>query len=270
MRLIFSNYRFKSIDVGFAVLALPIASLFSIPFQLSTFYLPDFRHLSRSAAHLTGTHSSMGQHRYRGSLFFSTLLLPTSSLGFTISAAGPSTHFMIPVAFAAAAVFSGTLAFAECHLILWDNWDVSDLPATRMGQSGTVSNGASPGGRPHGTSRPVMLQDSGDAGFVTSHPEITAGMAVLHSLSLMLAALGIGVSGLLEQTIGMRNGVAIWVGVGFLLAVGLVAVLWRGRRQKALVPGEGVASERWCLVGLLQRGKWTRWSAAGGRWCSNV
>lgn len=118
MRLIFSNYRFKSIDVGLAVLALPTASLFSIPFQLSTFYLPDFRHLSRRVAHLTGTHSSMGQHRYRGSLFFSTLLLPTSSLGFTISATSPSTHFMIPVAFAAAAFFSGTLAFAECHLIL--------------------------------------------------------------------------------------------------------------------------------------------------------
>lgn len=116
----------------------------------------------------------------------------------------------------------------------------------------------------------MMLQGSGDAGFVTSHPEITAGMAVLHSLSLMLAALGVGVSGLLEQTIGVRNGVAIWVGVGFLLAVGLVAVLWRGRRQKVFVPEEGVTSERWCLVGLLQRGKWTRWSEAGGRWGDEI
>ncbi|RPA94297.1 hypothetical protein L873DRAFT_1814648 [Choiromyces venosus 120613-1] len=113
VRLLSYNYEFKSIDVGLAVLALPIASLPSIPFQLSTFYLRNFRHLAHHAAH-----SSMGQHRYHSSLFFPAVLLPLSSLGFTISATGPSTHFTIPVAFAAAAFFSGTLAFAECHLIL--------------------------------------------------------------------------------------------------------------------------------------------------------
>lgn len=79
MRLVSYNYEFKSIDVGLAVLALPIASLLSIPFQLSGFSLRNFRGLAGHAERSITAHSSMGQRRYRGSLFFSVLLLPTSS-----------------------------------------------------------------------------------------------------------------------------------------------------------------------------------------------
>ncbi|KAG0635843.1 hypothetical protein HOY80DRAFT_875444, partial [Tuber brumale] len=118
VRLTSYNYKFGSIDVGLAVLALPIASLLSIPFQHSVFHLRKFRHLAHHAAHSTASHSSMDRHRYRGSLFFSTFFLLASSLGFAVSATGPPTHFMVPIAFAAFAYFSGTLAFAECHLIL--------------------------------------------------------------------------------------------------------------------------------------------------------
>jgi len=69
-------------------------------------------------------------------------------------------------------------------------------------------------------------------------------MVVLRWLSLVLAALDVGVSGLVEQNIGVRNCVAIWAWVGFLLTIGLVTVLWRGWRHQVLVLEEGVMSER--------------------------
>lgn len=250
---------------------MPIAALLSIPFQLSALYLRNFRHRARIPAYAGEAHVRMGQHHYRSSLYLSTILLPLSGLGFTMSATGPPTHFMLPVAFAAVACFSGTLAVAECHILLWDNWDVSDLPEARLGNSGSVSSGASQGGRPHGTSRPAMLQDAGDAGFMTAHPAISAGMAIFHSLALLTAALAFGIAGRIEETIGVRNGVAIWVGIGFLLTLCLGVVLWRGRGQRVLLVGgdqdDDGRVERWFLVGALQRGRWTRWSEAGElRW----
>ncbi|KAL7273664.1 hypothetical protein RUND412_003460 [Rhizina undulata] len=301
-QLISQQYLFKPVDLGLSILALPIGALLSIPVQLSTFYIHNFRHNHHSRQSPNNSilypHRHQGQHPHRPALYLSTLLLPLSSIALTISATGPPTPFMLPVFFAALTTFAGTLAIAECHLLLFDNFDVSDLPELMSFRSGSVSRGS--GNGPHGTQRPASLALAVGAadGFTTCHPTISAGVAMFHFLAFIFAAGAIGWNVYVREDMKTRQGLGIYSGVTVAVTVAFVAFVGRwwkvrvlevfdsadgdgreergdmGREEREDTGGvedgsreegsRGSMSVRVCRVSVLQRGDWTRWSEVNG------
>lgn len=278
--LLSDHYRFRPIDVGLAILALSAAALLSIPVQLSTFYMRNFRHRVHHRASLNRQHHyNEGQHPYRTVFLVGAFLVPVGSLAFTISATGPPTHFVIPVFFAGLVAFSGTLSIAECHLIVMDNFDISNLPEPLLSSgSGSTSRGSSNGGRPHGTQRPSSLVGSNDD-FTTCHPAITSAFGIFQFVSLMAIAGAVGWSRYIDEGMGIRNGFGIFTGLTFLVTVALASVLWRWKEVRVLEVYTVRESEerseiqataavmdnvRVCKVSILQRGQFTRWSEVNG------
>ncbi|RPB08210.1 hypothetical protein P167DRAFT_466025, partial [Morchella conica CCBAS932] len=219
--LISTRYKFTLVDTGLALLALSAGALLSAPVQLSSFYLRNFRHRVHHRANSSQHHYHEGQHPYRTVFLIGILLLPVSSLAFTISATGPSTHFFIPVFFAGLVIFSGTLVIAECHLIIMDNFDISNLPEPLLSR------------RPHGTQRPTSLVGPNDD-FTTCHPAITSAFGILQFVSLISIAGAVGWSRFIHEGIGIKNGLGIYTGISFLVTIALVAVIWRWKEVRIL------------------------------------
>lgn len=276
--MISTRYKFTLVDTGLALLALSAGALLSAPVQLSSFYLRNFRHRVHHRANSSQHHYHEGQHPYRTVFLIGILLLPVSSLAFTISATGPSTHFFIPVFFAGLVIFSGTLVIAECHLIIMDNFDISNLPEPLLSSnSGSTSRGGSKGGRPHGTQRPTSLVGPNDD-FTTCHPAITSAFGILQFVSLISIAGAVGWSRFIHEGIGIKNGLGIYTGISFLVTIALVAVIWRWKEVRILEvfterhPEDGVEQAsaafmeeiRLCKVSIFQRGRYTRWSEVNG------
>lgn len=257
-------------------MALSVGALLSVPVQLSTFYLRNFRHRVHHRGYPTTRHHyHEGQHPYRAVFFISIFLVPAASLAFTISATGPPIHFVVPVFFAGLVVFSGTLAIAECHLIIMENFDISNLPEPLLSSgSGSTSYGGGKGGRPHGTQRPSSLVGSNDD-FTTCHPAITAAFGIFQFVSLASIAGAIGWSRYISEGIGVKYGLGIFTGITFLVTIALVGVLWRWNKVRVLEvyadqdseygSGAGVTEEvRVCKISILQKGQLTRWSEVNG------
>lgn len=270
------RYNFTAVDTGLAIMALSVGALLSVPVQLSTFYLHNFRHRVHHRGHPTTRHHyHEGQHPYRAVFFISIFLVPAASLAFTISATGPPIHFVVPIFFAGLVVFSGTLAIAECHLIIMENFDISNLPEPLLSSgSGSTSYGGGKGGRPHGTQRPSSLVGSNDD-FTTCHPAITAAFGIFQFASLASIAGAIGWSRYISEGIGVKYGLGIFTGITFLVTIALVGVLWRWNKVRVLEvyadqdseygAGTGVTEEvRVCKISILQKGQLTRWSEVNG------
>lgn len=272
-------YGFSAVDAGLAILGLSVGALLSVPVQLSTFYLPNFRHRVHHRGHPESRHHyHEGQHPYRTALFISVFLVPSASLGLTISAAGPPVHFIVPAFFAGLVTFSGTLAIAECHLIVMENFDISNLPEPLLSSgSGSTSHGVSDGGRLHGTQRPSSLVGSNDD-FITCHPAITAAFGILQFMSLIAIAGAVGWSRSIAEGIGVKYGLGLFTGITFLMTIALVGVLWRWKEVRVLElyanhdsegrlgePEARVTEEiRVCKISILQKGRFTRWSEVNG------
>lgn len=267
-------YGFRETRTGLAVLGTALGALFSVPVQLSTFYSTNFRH--RSVITLRNRHYGhrhKGLHPYRWALYVGSIMLPIASMALAISAGGPPTHYIAPIIFAALVSFSGTLAIAECHVLLMDNFDTSDLPEIALSSiSGSTSQGASSTGLPHGTQRPIAIENPDvPDNFTTSHPTVTSGLAIFHGLSFVFAAAAVGFSTYIIDGIGIRGGLGVYTALTALFSAALAAVLWRRKGARMLEVfnvddgsqgmGDGV---RICRISLLQQGKLSRWSEVNG------
>ncbi|KAI5781896.1 major facilitator superfamily domain-containing protein [Geopyxis carbonaria] len=254
--LIMSEYKFNPSDIGLAILALPLGSLLCIPTQLSLFYIVNFRHRS---SHIMSNrnygHSHQGKHPYRWALWIGGVLLPISSTALSIAADGPPTHFMVPVFFAAVLYFAGTLAITECFVVLMDNFDISDLPEPYISSaSGSISQGANHTGYPHGTQRPSSLSSSEDDRFTTSHPCLSAALAITHGLAFSFGAMAEGISPHIIDEIGVRKGLGVMAGFTVLFTLVLMQVLWRNKEVRLAEVFDSDETELSVKVCLLQRG----------------
>jgi hypothetical protein len=265
--LITSQYKFRAVDIGLSILALPIGGILAVPAQFSMFYLTNFRHRSNVIMHNNNYgHENAGQHPYRAALWLSVGLLPLSSVGFTMTVVGPPMHFMLPVFFAALVSFSGTLAASECYLLLMDNFDVSDLPepAFSSDSSSLLPRGTSRG-PPNGIQQSTRsIASAGRIAFRTSHPCLSAALAITHTIAFLFAGITIGVGSYLEESLGLRNGMAVATGITGAMTAGLVCALWRNKNVRLMEVFGGEGRERMAQVSLLQRGWGTRWSEVNG------
>jgi hypothetical protein len=209
-------------------------------------------------------HTNVGQHPYRWALRIGAIMLPTSSILLTISASG-STHFMVPVFFAAVVSFSTALVVAESYILLMDNFDISDLPEPSLNSgSGSISQGANLTGAPHGTPRPMSLHASDDESFATSHPCLSSGLAICHGLAFLFAAMAVGVSTHIVEGIGIRKGLGVYTAVTCMVTFGLAYALWRNKEVRLVEVFNDNEQERDTKVSLLQRSWGTRWTEVNG------
>ncbi|KAA8910269.1 major facilitator superfamily domain-containing protein [Sphaerosporella brunnea] len=264
--LITQEYNFSAINVGVAIFALFVGALFAVPTQFSVYYSTNFRHRSSMTMHNRNYgHRNAGQHPYRLWLWLGTFLLPLSSIMLTVSAMGPPVHFMIPTFLAAVVSFSSALVLAECYILMMDNFDISDLPEPLLGTgSGSISQGANSTHHPHGTQRPTSLTQSDDDNFTTSHPCLSSGLAISHTLAFLFGAIAVGVSSNIVEGMGVRNGLGVYSAVTGALTLGLVYALWRSKEVRLVEVFDEDGAERNAKISLLQRSWGSRWTEVNG------
>jgi hypothetical protein len=222
--------------------------------QLSLFYISNYRHRSMESLHTaTFGHKSIGQHPYRPALWASGLLLPFCSIIVAVSATGPTTHFMVPVFFGAVVMFAGTAVIAECHLLLMENFDTSDLPEPYLASStGSLTAGPNASGLPHGTQRPASL-NLGQGSFTTAHPCLSATFSILYTFCFLFAAISVAASRSIVDTIGIRSGLGLYAGLTIIASIGLVVALWRNTTVRIPELFDGEEKIQTVQISLLQR-----------------
>ncbi|CAG8953297.1 hypothetical protein HYFRA_00003504 [Hymenoscyphus fraxineus] len=268
-------YKFTSPFVGLSVMSVPLGAMVAIPFQHASLF---------SRSHSKGPDDdddtrkkkmSWSSHMLRRAIF--VLVLPFAGLGYTLSSTGPPVHFLVPILFAALIGFLSNLALAECHGILMETFDTSDL------QPGMA-------GRARGSAGDKV---KGKRTNYSSFPRVQSAFAITQALGYCLAAIAVGVGGSAERHLGQQSATGVMAGILLILSILLLGVLvrfkdvqiipdskkgelsqWKNaRRTSAFMRAQGVeAEEPWrpIIIGnpthhtrrmcILEMGSLTRWS----------
>jgi hypothetical protein len=203
------DYKFKSPEVGASVMAIPLGALLAIPFQKASLFSR-----ARSLAPVSDDATfkkklSWTSHMVRRSIFM--LVLPFAGMGYTLSATGPPVPFIIPILFAGLIGFLSNLAMAECHGIIMETFDTSDL------QPGMT-------GRPRGSSGDKTASKRTN---YSSFPRVTSAFAITQAFGYLIAAAVSGVGGVLTRHLGQQAACGIMAGILLVLSILLLGVLVR-------------------------------------------
>ncbi|VCU40171.1 Bgt-4866 [Blumeria graminis f. sp. tritici] len=208
--LMSKDYNFRSPIVGLSVMAIPLGALFAIPFQKASLFsrsrrtppIDDDGTLSKRKIHWSS-------HMLRRAIF--VLILPIFGIIFTISTNGPSIPFIIPVLSAGVIGFLSGLAMAECHGIIMETFDTSDL------QPGMT-------GRPRGASGEKTAAKRTN---FSSFPRINSAVAITETFGYIFAAGATGIGGVLTRRLGQQAATGVMAGILFILSILLLIVLLR-------------------------------------------
>ncbi|CCU76975.1 MFS transporter [Blumeria hordei DH14] len=208
--LMSKDYNFRSPIVGLSVMAIPFGALFAIPFQKASLFsrsrrtppVDDDGTLSKRKIHWSS-------HMLRRAIF--VLILPIFGIIFTISTNGPSIPFIVPVLSAGVIGFLSGLAMAECHGIIMETFDTSDL------QPGMT-------GRPRGASGE---KTAGKRTNFSSFPRINSAVAITETFGYIFAAGATGIGGVLTRRLGQQAATGVMAGILFILSILLLIVLLR-------------------------------------------
>lgn len=273
--LVSNAYKFKSPYVGASVMALPIGAFLAIPFQKASLFSR-----SRGNAELDDDNAetlnrkvTLSSHLVRRAIFI--LCLPFTGMAYTLSSKGPPTPFIVPIIFAGLFGFLSNLAMGECHGIIMETFDTSDL------QPGMT-------GRPRSGSKANSKVTN-----YSSFPRVSSGLAITQGIGYLIAAVATGVGGVATRNIGQQAATGVMAGILLILSLLLLGVLYRfrdvqiipnskqadmqkwknARRTSAILRAEGVEQgEEWrpVIIGnpthimrrmcILEMGAMTRWS----------
>ncbi|TGZ77639.1 hypothetical protein EX30DRAFT_351623 [Ascodesmis nigricans] len=226
-----------------ALLAIPFGGLLAVFAVHPRFFATNFRNRSiPSALHnLNYGHKNAGRHPYRLALRVGATLLPVFAIALTASISGPTPGTTV---LAAIVTFFAVIVLTECHLLIMDNYDVSDLPDSHLTARSQASG---------------LPSHAPDQGIHTSHPCLASALTVLHTMCMLFAALAYSIANPMIDGIGAQKGLAVVTGVLALATVALVAVLWRGKRTEEVEEMERRG------VSLLMRAWGSRWWESAGR-----
>ena len=227
--LVSNAYKLKAPFVGASVLAIPIGAFLAIPLQKASL----FSH-SRSHAELEDDNAAtldqkvtLSSHLVRRAIFI--LVLPLADLGYTLSSKGPPIPVLVPIMLAGLIGFLSNLAMGECHGIIMETFDTSDL------QPGMT-------GRPRGASGDRTV---GRRTNYSSFPRISSAFAITQSIGYLFAAAAIGVGGVATRHIGQQAATAVMAGVLFVLSVLLLAVLYRFQNVQIIPSSKQDDMQKW-------------------------
>ena len=137
--------------------------------------------------------------------------LPFAGLAYTLASGGQPTHYMVPIIFAGLMGFLSNLAIAECHGIMMETYDTSDL------QPGMT-------GRPR---RVLPEETRRKRTNFSCFPRVTAGFAITQTFAFVIAAGATAWGGVVERHVGAQTATAVMAGVLLILTLLLIATLTR-------------------------------------------
>lgn len=204
------DYRFKSPYVAASATAIPLGAMLAIPFQKASI-LSRARSKAPVSDDATSSHKKVhwSSHMVRRSIFI--LCLPFAGLGFTLSSKGPPVPFIIPILFAGAIGFLSNLAMAECHGILMETFDTSDL---QPGMTGRARGSA-------GNKKEAKRTN------YSSFPRIQSAFAITQGFGYLIASAASGVGGALTRHVGAQAATGVMAGILLILSLMLLGVLVR-------------------------------------------
>lgn len=253
-------YMFRPQYVGLCVSAIPIGALLAIPFQKASIFSRARHHAPRTDSMTFEKRVTWTTHLVRRGIFM--VLLPFAGLAYTLASGGTQTHFIVPTLFAGFIGFLSNLAIAECHGIIMETFDTSDL------QPGMT-------GRP----RRILPQDVRKKRTNFScFPRVTAAFMISQTFAFCLAAAATGTGGAVERALGAQAATGVVAGVLLFLTLLLIGVLTRFKTVQ-IVPSKrygtnllGGPEDEWkpVIIGhpsgttrrvsILEMGEMTRWT----------
>lgn len=217
--LLSKYYRFHPEYVGLAVAIIPLGALFAIPFQKASLFSRSRHHSQRTDSMTFEKRVTWTSHLVRRAIFM--ISLPFAGLAYTLASNGRPTNYMVPIIFAGLIGFLSNLAIAECHGIMMETFDTSDL------QPGMT-------GRP----RRILPEEirTKRTNF-SCFPRVTAGFAITQSFSYVIAAIVTAWGGVAERHLGAQTATAVMAGVLLVLTLLLIGVLTRYKVVQ-IIPSE--------------------------------
>lgn len=204
------DYKLKSPQVAASATAIPLGALLAVPLSRAS-VLSRARQIIPFKTDVTSHHKKLhlSSHMVRRTIFI--LVLPFAGLGVTISASGPPVPFIIPIVFAGVVGFLSNLAMSECHGILMETFDTSDL---------------TPGmtGRARGSSGDKLKAKRTN---YSSFPRVQSAFAIIQGFGYLIGAVATGLGGVLTRHVGAQAALGTMAGVLLILSLMLLAILVR-------------------------------------------
>ncbi|GKT99754.1 major facilitator superfamily transporter [Fusarium langsethiae] len=200
-------YRLRSPYVGLHVAAVAVGALLAIPFQKASIFSRSRRREGKSNRETIGKKVAWSSHLIRRAIF--TISLPIVAACYAAVSSGPPTSSVVPAFFALCMGFLSCLAISECNGLIMETFDTSDL------SPGMVGLHRDPSGQDHRRTN------------YSSFPRVTAGFAIIHFLSYILAAGATALGGHVTRKLGQQVATSVVAGILFLLTVLLLLVLIR-------------------------------------------
>jgi hypothetical protein len=268
------HYKFKSPCVGASVAAIPVGALLAVPFQKAGLFSRDRTHAPTSDDDTRNKKIGMSSHLIRRTVF--ALSLPFAGLAYTLSSNGPPIPWILPILFAGLIGFLSNLGLAECHGIIMETFDISDL------QPGMT-------GRPR---KSKLDKYASKRTNYSSFPRVSSAFAITQSFGYLIAAAATGVGGVAQRQLGQQTATGVVAGILLILSILLLGVLVRfreiqiipnmqkegmetfmaARRKSAYLRGDVVGEDdvRPTIIGnpthvtrrmcVLEMGSMTRWT----------
>lgn len=200
-------YHLRSPYVGLHVAAIALGAVLAIPFQKASFFSRSRHREGNSNRESIGKKVVWSSHLIRRATF--TIALPIGGACYTAVSSGPPISSGAPAFFALCMGFLSCLAIAECNGLIMETFDTSDLTPGMVGRH-----------------RDPLGQDQRRTNY-SSFPRVTAGFAIIHSLSYILAAGSTALGGHVTRKLGQQIATSIVAGILFVLTVLLLLVLIR-------------------------------------------
>lgn len=248
---------------GLGVFAVGVGAMLAIPLLKAGIFSRARKGPPRTDSMTFQRRVTWSSHLVRRTTFMA--LLPATGIAYTIASGGPPTPFIVPILLASLIGFLSCLAIAECHGIIMETFDVSDIPPVviRGGRRSSVDVSAT------------------KKNNYTCHPRVSAGFAVTQASGFFIASVTTGVGGAVERNLGAQITTGVVASILVVLTLLLSAVLFRWcvvQVVPAVVPDKSVrdgdkdsnGEEDVVIIGnpsgktrrlsILELGKLTRWT----------
>jgi len=187
----------------------PLGAFVAIPFQKASLFSRDRNHAPVSDDDTYKKKVKWSSHFIRRAIF--VLTLPFAGLGYTLSSGGAHIPFIVPILFAALIGFLSNLAMAECHGIIMETYDTSDLQPGMTGRSRGSAGGKAASKRTN----------------YSSFPRVSSAFGITQGLGYLIGAVASGVGGALTRNLGQQAASGVMAFILLVLSVLLLGILIR-------------------------------------------
>lgn len=205
-----AGYRWTPEWVGLGVFSIFVGSLLAVPNTKGNWFSRSRVAPARSDSMTFAPRFTWTSHLVRRAIFMT--LLPLVGIAYTFASAGREIQYMLPIVFAGVIGYISNLAIAECHGLIMETYDTSDLQ---------------PGVNTRHRLQSLTADDRRRRTTYSCYPRVSAAFFATHTLAFALAATATGVGGNLTRAVGAQKATGIVAGTLMGLTLVLTMALWR-------------------------------------------